>query len=171
MKKILAYLLVLVSLMTLFCGTASAANNSMDKESYSTAYVSIPVFSRLSQVSTVETIAAGSWTTIGRCYYVTYGANIYYPESASMQGFSFSAYNAGHSGHPDAQYQSSTEERLENGKRVQVTLHFSCPVSVIHAMNATKEDYSTPPAQYEYVKILTVTHQQLSTTTNFYRFN
>lgn len=31
MKKILAYLLVLVSLMTLFCGTAGAADNSMDK--------------------------------------------------------------------------------------------------------------------------------------------
>ena len=27
MKKILAYLLVLVSLMTLFCGTAGAAND------------------------------------------------------------------------------------------------------------------------------------------------
>lgn len=32
MKKILAYLLVLVSLMTLFCGTAGAADNSMDKK-------------------------------------------------------------------------------------------------------------------------------------------
>lgn len=44
MKKILAYLLVLVSLMTLFCGTAGAADNSMDKNGYATTYVSMLVY-------------------------------------------------------------------------------------------------------------------------------
>lgn len=171
MKKILAYLLVLVSLMTLFCGTAGAANNSMDKEGFSIAYVSIPVYSRASMMSTVETVTAGRWNVVGRCYYDTFGSNIYYPESANVRSFSFSAYNAGVDGHPTAQYQSSTGERLENGKRVQVMLYWSCDVTIKHSTNATKENSETDMSKYEYAKVYTTKQQHPSTTINFYRFN
>ena len=69
MKKILAYLLVLVSLMTLFCGTAGAADNSMDKNGYATTYVSMLVYDTDAKAAKYENVPVGCWTVVGRCYY------------------------------------------------------------------------------------------------------
>lgn len=65
MKKILAYLLVLVSLMTLFCGTAGAADNSMDKNGYATTYVSMLVYDTDAKAAKYENVPVGCWTVVG----------------------------------------------------------------------------------------------------------
>ena len=87
MKKILAYLLVLVSLMTLFCGTAGAADNSMDKNGYATTYVSMLVYDTDAKAAKYENVPVGCWTVVGRCYYATSDGRTYYPESASVQKY------------------------------------------------------------------------------------
>lgn len=69
MKKILAYILVIVSLMTLFCGTAGAASDSMEKEGYAGLAVDIPVYNVSSKVTKTERVIVGTWVVIGRCYY------------------------------------------------------------------------------------------------------
>lgn len=89
MKKILAYLLVLVSLMTLFCGTAGAADNSMDKNGYATTYVSMLVYDTDAKAAKYENVPVGCWTVVGRCYYATSDGRTYYPESASVQKATF----------------------------------------------------------------------------------
>lgn len=95
MKKILAYLLVLVSLMTLFCGTAGAADNSMDKNGYATTYVSMLVYDTDAKAAKYENVPVGCWTVVGRCYYATSDGRTYYPESASVQKATFSPYKGG----------------------------------------------------------------------------
>lgn len=132
MKKILAYLLVLVSLMTLFCGTAGAADNSMDKNGYATTYVSMLVYDTDAKAAKYENVPVGCWTVVGRCYYATSDGRTYYPESASVQKATFSPYKGGISSTTTAQYQSSTSQIMENGKRTQVSLHYSCPILVKH---------------------------------------
>lgn len=138
MKKILAYLLVLVSLMTLFCGTAGAADNSMDKNGYATTYVSMLVYDTDAKAAKYENVPVGCWTVVGRCYYATSDGRTYYPESASVQKATFSPYKGGISSTTTAQYQSSTSQIMENGKRTQVSLHYSCPILVKHYTNASK---------------------------------
>lgn len=103
MKKILAYLLVLVSLMTLFCGTAGAANDSMDKNGYATTYVSMPVYDTDARTTKYENVPVGCWTVVGRCYYATSDGRTYYPESASVQKATFSPYKGGISSTTTAQ--------------------------------------------------------------------
>lgn len=144
MKKILAYLLVLVSLMTLFCGTAGAADNSMDKNGYATTYVSMLVYDTDAKAAKYENVPVGCWTVVGRCYYATSDGRTYYPESASVQKATFSPYKGGISSTTTAQYQSSTSQIMENGKRTQVSLHYSCPILVKHYTNASKQNTSTP---------------------------
>lgn len=147
MKKILAYLLVLVSLMTLFCGTAGAADNSMDKNGYATTYVSMLVYDTDAKAAKYENVPVGCWTVVGRCYYATSDGRTYYPESASVQKATFSPYEGGISSTTTAQYQSSTSQIMENGKRTQVSLHYSCPILVKHYTNASKQhivNTSTP---------------------------
>lgn len=140
MKKILAYLLVLVSLMTLFCGTAGAADNSMDKNGYATTYVSMLVYDTDAKAAKYENVPVGCWTVVGRCYYATSDGRTYYPESASVQKATFSPYKGGISSTTTAQYQSSTSQIMENGKRTQVSLHYSCPILVKHYTNASKQN-------------------------------
>lgn len=171
MKKILAYLLVLVSLMTLFCGTAGAADNSMDKNGYATTYVSMLVYDTDAKAAKYENVPVGCWTVVGRCYYATSDGRTYYPESASVQKATFSPYKGGISSTTTAQYQSSTSQIMENGKRTQVSLHYSCPILVKHYTNASKQNAKATYSEYIYSTNITTTSLQSTTTIYFYRYN
>lgn len=171
MKKILAYLLVLVSLMTLFCGTAGAADNSMDKNGYATTYVSMLVYDTDAKAAKYENVPVGCWTVVGRCYYATSDGRTYYPESASVQKATFSPYKGGISSTTTAQYQSSTSQIMENGKRTQVSLHYSCPILVKHYTNALKQNAKATYSEYIYSTNITTTSLQSTTTIYFYRYN
>lgn len=160
MKKILAYLLVLVSLMTLFCGTAGAADNSMDKNGYATTYVSMLVYDTDAKAAKYENVPVGCWTVVGRCYYATSDGRTYYPESASVQKATFSPYKGGISSTTTAQYQSSTSQIMENGKRTQVSLHYSCPILVKHYTNASKQNAKATYSEYIYSTNITTTSLQ-----------
>ena len=153
MKKILAYLLVLVSLMTLFCGTAGAADNSMDKNGYATTYVSMLVYDTDAKAAKYENVPVGCWTVVGRCYYATSDGRTYYPESASVQKATFSPYKGGISSTTTAQYQ------------------YSCPILVKHYTNASKQNAKATYSEYIYSTNITTTSLQSTTTIYFYRYN
>lgn len=171
MKKILAYLLVLVSLMTLFCGTAGADGSSMDKRGYAITYVSMPVYNVDDKTTSYESVAVGCWTVVGRCYYTTSDGRTYHPESASVQKATFSPYKGGISSTTTAQYQSSTSQIMENGKRVQVSLRYSCPITVLHYTNAAKQNAKATYSEYTYSTNTTTTSLQSGTIIYFYRYN
>ena len=173
MKKIVSLLLVIM-MMTALCSVAAATtpSNAIDKNGYALSTVSMPVYNVSTQKTLNENVSVGVWTVVGRCYYITYGNNIYYPESASVQGTAtFTPYAGGVSGTIRGQYQSSTSQRLENSKRVMVTLYYTCPVAVVHRTNAAKQTADSNCSTYIYSTNTTTTDLQSSTSISFYKFN
>lgn len=171
MKKTLVSLFVLVLLATLLCGTACAASSSMEKNGYSISFVSMSVRNIDTGIVENESVPVGVWTIVGRCYFATDNGHTYYPESASVQKVSFSPYIGGDSGSVRAQYSTSTSEQFENGKRVQVTLRYSCPVTVRHRSSAAKTNEDKNYTTYRYSTTSTSTDLQSSTSIYFYKYN
>lgn len=173
MKKMVSLLLVIITI-TAMCSVAAAAtpSNAIEKNGYAPTIVSMPVYDVSTQNTANENVPVAVWIVVGRCYYVTYGNNTYYPESASIQGTAtFSPYAGGVSGTLRGQYQSSTSQRIENSKRVMVTLYYTCPVSVVHRTNAAKQNADSYYPSYIYSTNTTTTEHQSSTSISFYRFN
>ena len=126
---------------------------------------------RAAKAAKYENVPVGCWTVVGRCYYATSDGRTYYPESASVQKATFSPYKGGISSTTTAQYQSSTSQIMENGKRTQVSLHYSCPILVKHYTNASKQNAKATYSEYIYSTNITTTSLQSTTTIYFYRYN
>lgn len=171
MKKILAYLLVLVSLMTLFCGTASAAYTSMEKEGYAILAVNMDVYNVTTKLTKSERVPVGAWYVEGSCEYSTPDGRSYYPDSAKVLSVNFYPYKGGDSSSMLEQYRSSTSETIENGKRVQLALHYACLVSIRYYNGASKQSSYDQYYDYTYSLNAITTSMNSATTIYFNRYN
>ena len=114
MKKILAYMLVIVSLMTLFCGTAGA-ETTFSNSSAQSIYVDVNVTDLDTGVVGTEKKCAAIWRVTATCKYE--GNNPIYPVAAWASSVTSSVGVAGGSTVRNGQPSERTQTFYEGGKR------------------------------------------------------
>lgn len=154
MKKILAYLLVLVSLMTLFCGTAGAEETGA-KEIYFTnsdanAYFATVTVTDLSNgKSKDERIYMGYWMVTATCKYEQ-TKNSIAPLAAWASSVVSGTYNAGGDTRRVGEPSESTRTFYEGLNRYMVEHYYTCSMVMNHASYASKYDSNTSFDKYSY---------------------
>ena len=173
MKKILAYILVIVSLMTLFCGTAGAEETEA-KEIYftnsaSNAYYKTITVTDLSSGKTIkERIYIGSWRVVATCKYEQ-GNNTIYPVAAWASSVSGSTANAGGTTKLAGEPHETTETYYEGLNRYMVEHCYICAITINYASYASRYDSNTTANKYSYGAKTSVYDGKLNTKIQFMR--
>lgn len=166
MKKILAYLLVLVSLMTLFCGTASA-DTTFTGSATQGIYVDVTMTNLDNGVVSVEKKCAATWRVTATCKYE--GNNPLYPVAAWASNVSPSVGVAGGSTARNGEPHESTQTFYEGGKRSIVEHYYTCSTITTYAPAASKRTNDNGTVQYLYGNTTSVITKTVNTIIRFYR--
>lgn len=166
MKKILAYLLVLVSLMTLFCGTAGA-EITFSNSSAQGIYVDVTVTNLDNGVVSVEKKCAATCRVTATCRYE--GNNPIYPVAAWASNVTPSVGVAGGSTARNGQPHESTRTFYEGGKRAIVEHYYTCPTITTYASAASKRTNEDGTVQYFYGSKTSTVTKTIQTIIKFYR--
>lgn len=166
MKKILAYLLVLVSLMTLFCGTASA-DTTFSKTGSAGVYGDIEV-TNLDDGS-VETRSTRVATLIvtATCKYE--GNNPLYPVAAWASSVNMGVTSAGGSVVRIGQPSERTYTGYEGGKRSIVEHYYTATLRATYAPRGSKGTNDDGKIEYHYGSKTSMATQTVQTQLYFYR--
>ena len=149
MKKILAYLLVLVSLMTLFCGTAGADEIYYTSRAVNSYYEKVNVTNLSTGKTVQEKIAIGFWTVEATCKYEQ-GNNMISPLAAWASSVTGTTYNAGGGTDRVGKPSESTRTFYEGLNRSKLEHYYTCSMIMYYAENASKYDSSVPYSKYSY---------------------
>lgn len=168
MKKILAYLLVLVSLMTLFCGTASAEEIYRTGTTGNYYQANVVVTNLTTGKSKEELIGIANWVVTVTCKYEQ-GNNEICPLAAWASKVAGSVSYAGGNTYRDGEASESTHTYYEGGRRSLLEHSYSCTVAITYAQYASKMDDNTTKDKYNYGSRSTPTTRKISTLIKFRR--
>lgn len=161
MKKILAYLLVLVSLMTLFCGTAGA------EEENTVSYSSIAGIASILASVSVKNVATGvtkneslyiaHWTVVATCRYEgennADGTVTKYPRSAWASNVYGNVTTAGGVINRIGEPSESTETSYVGAKPATIIYYYKCKLLITYAPTAWKANDVVTQNSYHYGSI------------------
>lgn len=177
MKKILAYLLVLVSVMTLFCGTAGAEE---EKEvSYSSIagissfYATATVTNVSTRVVKSETVYIAHWNVVATCRYEAEknedGSVTKYSAAAWASKVYGTVTNAGGVINRVGEPSESTETSYVGGRRSAITYHYSCRFLITYAPTAWKDNDAATQNSYHFGAITARINQRADAKITFER--
>lgn len=168
MKKLLSICMIF-ALLTVATVMPAFADMTTTSSASNTMYGTVSVYNINSGTISRESIPIGRWTVTALCYYLTTNTNAY-PQSASVQGYTFTAYKSGKDADTTAVYTENSSFIMENGNRVKVTLYSTCPVMNRYAQNASKLDNNVDWSEYDYSDTSTSVSDTVSVTINFYKY-
>lgn len=166
MKKILAYLLVLVSLMTLFCGMASA-DTTFSKTT--TASVTAPVEITDLDDGTVNTciMAVAVLRVTATCKYE--GNSPLYPVAAWASDTFIGVTNGGGTAVRRGEPSESTQTGYEGGKRAVVEHHYTVTIEATYAPRGSKKINTQGQIIYDFGSKTNTVIKTVQTIIQFYR--
>lgn len=166
MKKILAYLLVLVSLMTLFCGTAGA-EITFSNSSAQGIYVDVTVTNLDNGVVSVEKKCAATWRVTATCRYE--GNNPIYPVAAWASKVNMGVTSAGGSVVRIGEPSERTYTGYEGGKRSIIEHYYTATLKATYAPRGSKGTNDNGKIEYHYGSKTSTVTQTVQTQLQFYR--
>ena len=166
MKKILAYLLVLVSVMTLFCGTASA-ETTFSKTGFAGVHAEIEVTDLDDGSVETRTTCVATLRVTVTCRYE--GNNPIYPVAAWASSTSMGVTAAGGSVVRVDQPSESTRTGYEGGKRAIVEHYYTATLRATYAPRGSKGTNDDGEIEYHYGSKTKIKMQTVQTQVQFYR--
>lgn len=166
MKKILAYLLVLVSLMTLFCGTASA-EITFSKKGSAGVYADIVMTNLDSGATETRRTRVATLNVTATCRYE--GNNPIYPVAAWASSVNTEVTSAGGSVVRVGQPYETTYTGYEGGKRSLVEHCYYATLKATYAPRGSMGVDEKGQIVYLYGSKTETATQNLSTKIQFYR--
>lgn len=166
MKKILAYLLVLVSLMTLFCGTAGA-EITFSKSGSAGIHVPIDITNLDDGTVETRTTRVATLHVVATCKYE--GNTTLYPVAAWATRVYTTVSAAGGSAIRRGEPSESTYTGYEGGKRSLVEHYYFSKVEAIYAPRGSKGTNDDGEIEYHYGSRTSMITQWLQTQIQFYR--
>jgi hypothetical protein len=166
MKKILAYLLVLVSLMTLFCGTAGA-EITFSKTGSAGVYGDIKVTNLDDGSVETRRTCVASLIVTATCKYE--GNNPIYPVAAWASKVNMGVTSAGGSVVRIGEPSERTYTGYEGGKRSIIEHYYTATLKATYAPRGSKGTNDNGKIEYHYGSKTSTVTQTVQTQLQFYR--
>lgn len=166
MKKILAYLLVLVSLMMLFCGTASA-DTTFTRSGFAGVYAPIEVTNLDNGSVATQTTCVATLYVTATCKYE--GNNPLYPVAAWASRTRMGVTSAGGSVIRIGEPSESTRTGYEGGKRAIIEHYYTVTLRATYAPRGSKGTNDDGNIEFHYGSKTSAVTQTVQTKIQFYR--